>query len=109
MSLSTLQHEFPAWHLLNAFDVFHLGPKGPEENRKDGCNSALTQLAKTFGVDESQLKSQYTSVLPTALALQRTSGLDNRTCWKETVLRLQGRSEMRGKYPLDALHKAWVG
>jgi len=106
-TLKTLEAEFPTWHLVNSFDVFHLaGVSSSEKKRGPGMAAALTKLAKTFEVNEADLRSQFVSVLPTAQALQKQTGMDNRCAWAEALARLQARSDMRAKYPSAALKKA---
>ena len=103
-SLTVLEAEFPAWHLLNCFDVFQLASgNSASKKRATESDTALAKLAKVFEVDEAALKSQYLSVLLTAQALQRKGGLDNRSAWAETLNRLQKTSALRTKYPVDAL------
>ena len=105
-SLTVLEAEFPAWHLLNCFDVFQLASgNSASKKRATESDTALAKLAKVFEVDEAALKSQYLSVLLTAQALQRKGGLDNRSAWAEALTRLQKTSALRKKYPMDALLK----
>ena len=104
VSLAALKAEFPAWHLLNCFDVFHLASGNTlSKQRATDSETALAKLAKVFGLDEAALKSQFVSVLPTAQALQRQGGLDNRSAWAEALDRLQKTSALRKKYPMQAL------
>ena len=66
-SLTVLEAEFPAWHLLNCFDVFQLASgNSASKKRATESDTALAKLAKVFEVDEAALKSQYLSVLLTA-------------------------------------------
>ena len=106
-AMATLEAEFPAWHLVGCFDVFHL--KGSKTTQKRGActDDALKKLAQVFAVDYKDLSSQYISILPTAAALQRKSGLDNRSAWAQALQHLGGRSDYRRKYPAGALEKAF--
>ena len=103
--MATLEAEFPAWHLVSCFDVFHL--KGTSTAQKRGCctEDALKKLAQVFEVDHKDLSSQYISILQTAAAVQKKSGLDNRSAWAHALRHLDGRSEYRRKFPAAALKK----
>ena len=104
VSLAVLEAEFPAWHLMTCVDVFHLASGNTvSKQRATDSDAALAKLAKVFQSDEASLKSQYVSVLPTAQALQRQGGLDNRSAWAEALNRLQKTSAHRKKYPVEAL------
>ena len=103
--LTIMEAEFPSWHVLTCFDVFQLAGTSPDKKRGLGVDAALSKLARVFQVDSQELKAQYTSVLPSAQALQKKSGLDNRSAWAETLRRLGSRSDMRNKYPVSALRK----
>lgn len=108
MTLTVLEAEFPAWHLLSAFDVFHLGGKRAETKRGLGQEEALKKLAKVFQVNEVELRTQFVSILPTAEAFQKRSGLDNRSAWANALNRLSTTSQMRRKYPASALREAYL-
>ena len=102
--MKTLEAEFPAWHLLNCFDVFQLaGGTSASCKRAQDKDKALAKLAKAFSLNEGDLGAQFVSVLPTAQALQRQGGLDNRSAWAEALTRLQKTSALRKRYPMDAL------
>ena len=68
--------------------------------------AALTKLAHAFEVNEADLRSQFVSVLPSEQALQKQTGLDNRSAWAQALTRLQARTDMRAKYLSAALKKA---
>eukprot|EP00435_Cladocopium_sp_Y103_P026188 s3581_g6.t1 len=108
-SLKILEAEFPAWHLLNCFDVFALA-NGTSASckRAQDKDKALAKLANAFAVNEADLRAEFVSVLPTAQALQRQGGLDNRSAWAEALTRLQKTSALRKKYPMEALLKVWT-
>ena len=61
-AMATLEAEFPAWHLVGCFDVFHL--KGSKTTQKRGActDDALKKLAQVFAVDYKDLSSQYISI-----------------------------------------------
>ena len=102
-----MEAEFPTWQLVNSFDVFHLaGISSNKKTRGPGLEAALAKLAHAFEVNEADLRSQFVSVLPSAQALQKQTGLDNRSAWAEALKRLQARADMRAKYPSAALKKA---
>lgn len=65
---STLAAEFPDWHILSCFDVFHL-----EERRAsappDHLDDCLAKLANCFKVRLPDLKKQYAALLPIATQL----------------------------------------
>lgn len=103
--LKIMEAEFPSWHLLTCFDVFQLAGTSHDKKRGLGVDAALSKLAQVFEVSQKDLKAQYTSVLPSAQALQKKSGLDNRSAWAETLRRLGSRSDIRSKYPVSALKK----
>ena len=106
MTLTVLEAEFPAWHLLCSFDVFHLGGRSENAKRGLGREEALKKLAKVFEVNEVDLRTQFVSILPTAEAFQKRSGLDNRSAWAKALNRLDTTSQLRRKYPASALREA---
>jgi len=61
------------------------------------------KLSKVFEVDLQDLKTQYVSVLPTAQAIQKTAGLENRQAWAEALTLLRATSALKKKYPAEAL------
>ena len=103
LSLKTLEAEFPAWHLLTCFDVFQLAGTSARKRQGQGTEDALAKLSKVFEVDIQELKTQYVSVLPTAQAIQKTAGLENRQAWAEALTRLRATSALKKKYPAGAL------
>lgn len=104
--MKTLEAEFPAWHLMSCFDIFQLASGTSAScKRAQDKDKAVAKLAKTFSVNEADLRAQFVSVLPTAQALQRQAGLDNRSAWAEALTRLQKTSALRKRYPMDALLK----
>ena len=103
LSLQTLEAEFPAWHLLTCFDVFQLAGTSARKREGQGTEDALAKLSKVFEVDLQDLKTQYVSVLPTAQAIQKTAGLENRQAWAQALTRLRATSALKKKYPAEAL------
>ena len=99
----TLKAEFPSWHLLAAFDVFHLGG-GTSDSDKYSVEKSLERLACAFGVNLADLKQQYVAILPMAQAMKKKTGQDNRTVWAQVLLRVQDR-RLKEKYPQDALYR----
>ena len=103
LALKTLEAEFPAWQLLTCFDVFQLAGTSTRKKEGQGTEDALAKLSKVFEVDLQELKTQYVSVLPTAQAIQKSSGLENRQAWTEALTRLRATSALKKKYPAEAL------
>ena len=101
---ATLRAEFPSWCTLSAFDVFNLNSTSLKQQPAE-MDTSLNRLAKTFGVNPSDLKREYSSLRPAAESL-RKNGLDNRSAWRDAFLRAQRRSEHRKKYESEALAKA---
>lgn len=107
---AALQAEFPSWHTLACFNVFRLsGTTSQRKEREPEVESSLEKLAKTFGVNFGQLKQEFCSLLPVAMALQKQSGFDNRSAWQAAVLKVDGRASLRRKYESQALQKVRVG
>ena len=91
---------------MSCFDTFQLASGTSAScKRAQDKDKTVAKLAKTFAVNEADLRAQFVSVLPTAQALQRQAGLDNRSAWAEALTRLQKKSALRKKYPMDALLK----
>lgn len=106
-ALKVLEAEFPAWHLIGCFDVFHLTGTATSANKRGAASQdALAKLAQVFGVDRQELSEQYVSLLPSAQALQKRSGLDNRVAWATALKHVDGRADLRQKYPSSALKEA---
>ena len=104
--MKTLEAEFPTWQLVNAFSVFDLAGTTEALKRGPGTEDALAKLAKVCQVPLFDLKREYVSLLPTAMALQKQGGLQNRAAWAEALNRLDERSSTRRKYPSANLKKA---
>lgn len=105
-ALKTMEAEFPTWHLLNSFSVFNLAGTTASRKRGQGCEEALAKLAKAFRVEESELKAQFIAVMPTAQALQKQCGFDNRGAWGAALQRLSATSAMRQKSKIHVLKEA---
>ena len=106
MAQATLRAEFPSWCTLSAFDVFSDNLNGTALKQQPAeMDTSLNRLAKTFGVNPSDLKREYSSLRPVAESL-RKNGLDNRSAWRDAFLRVQRRSEHRKKYDSEAFAKA---
>ena len=105
-TLTTMEAEFPAWHLLSCFDIFHLSCTTASKKRGPETEEALVALATAFGLDAKELSQQYVSTMHTALALQKKGGLENRAAWVEALKHFEGRAAMRQKYGTDALKEA---
>jgi hypothetical protein len=105
-TLTTLEAEFPAWHLLSCFDIFHLSGTSPAKKRGPETEESIETLAQAFGLDARELSRQYVATMHTALALQKKGGLENRAAWVEALKHFEGRAAMRKKYPTDALKEA---
>ena len=104
MAQATLRAEFPSWCTLSAFDVFNLNGTALKQQPAE-MDTSLNRLAKTFGVNPSDFKREYSSLRPVAESL-RKNGLDNRSAWRDAFLRVQRRSEHRKKYDSEAFAKA---
>jgi hypothetical protein len=89
-----LKQEFPSWHLLACFDVFHLS----EHGQKTDVKRSLEKLGKAFRVSDAGLKEQYQKLLPIALSMHKQGGLPNRDAWKEAYARTRPRNASQGKY-----------
>ncbi|CAK9054669.1 Modification methylase NlaIV (M.NlaIV) (Cytosine-specific methyltransferase NlaIV) [Durusdinium trenchii] len=81
---STLAAEFPDWHILSCFDVFHL-----EERRAsappDHLDDCLAKLANCFKVRLPDLKKQYAALLPIATQLYKVGERSNRAAWQAAL------------------------
>ena len=100
---STLAAEFPDWHILSCFDVFHL-----EERRAsappDHLDDCLAKLANCFKVRLPDLKKQYAALLPIATQLYKVGERSNRAAWQAALQ--QGGRARRTRH-CGALLEAW--
>ena len=62
MAQATLRAEFPSWCTLSAFDVFNLNGTALKQQPAE-MDTSLNRLAKTFGVNPSDLKREYSSLV----------------------------------------------
>eukprot|EP00435_Cladocopium_sp_Y103_P048565 s89_g14.t1 len=100
--------EFPSWDIVASFDAFALDGAAAKIRDRPEAEKCLDKLAHVFGVNQQKLHEQFTAFLPTASALQKQAGLDNRTAWSQALNRVQERKSMRNRRPHAELRKAAV-
>ena len=100
----TLAAEFPAWHVLQCFDIFEL----TQPQSRPDLSKQFATLAQAFQVNEEKLKEQYMALMPVAQSLQRRTDMDNRSAWRQVLQRKKGASKRHSGYECDALLEALV-
>ena len=102
-------HEFPHWHLLSSFQVFHLSDSGSQAAENSERN--LERMAQAFQVCPAKVKQQYARLMPIATALKKQSGMSNREAWKEAMQRTgryASRYEATDFKVLLAVYQCWT-
>ncbi|CAE7557490.1 ngoBVM, partial [Symbiodinium necroappetens] len=89
---AVLKAEFPSWHLFACFECFNLqGVNARLQLRSAAVKQHLAKLSQAFGVNASDLESEYSNLLPIACGLMEQSSLDNRSAWRQALERTQGK------------------
>lgn len=99
--MSSLQAEFPSWHVIQSFRLFDLS--NAWDVGSEVCLGSLDRLATFFKVDKLELKSQLIDLRSFALRVHKQQqGVSNLEAWRQALARAEA-TPMRQLHRVNAL------